>query len=65
MSVSPMTVPRWYGLALAERGVKEAPGAADDPGVQAYYRDAGHKEVSMTASLGARPLSAPCSRARV
>ena len=40
-----MTLPRWYELALAERGVKEAPGASDNPAVQAYYKDAGHPEV--------------------
>ena len=40
-----MTLPRWYELALGERGVKEAPGGADNPVVQAYYRDAGHPEV--------------------
>ena len=38
-------LPRWYELALAERGVIEAPGAANNPIVQAYYRDAGHPEV--------------------
>ena len=40
-----MALPKWYALALAERGVKEAPGGADSPAVQAYYRDAGHPEV--------------------
>ena len=40
-----MTGPTWYELALAERGVKEQPGEADDPVVQAYYKDAGHPEV--------------------
>jgi uncharacterized protein (TIGR02594 family) len=40
-----MPLPKWYELALAERGVKEAEGAADNPKVQAYYRDAGHPEV--------------------
>jgi uncharacterized protein (TIGR02594 family) len=40
-----MTVPAWYALALGERGVKEAPGAGDSPGVRAYYHDAGHPEV--------------------
>lgn len=40
-----MVLPNWYQLALGERGVKEAPGAADDPVVQAYYKDAGHPEV--------------------
>lgn len=40
-----MTIPSWYALALAERGVKEAPGAANNPKVQAYYRDAGHPGV--------------------
>ena len=39
-----MPRPKWYELALAERGVKEAEGAADNPKVQAYYRDAGHPE---------------------
>jgi uncharacterized protein (TIGR02594 family) len=41
-----MPLPKWYELALAERGVKEAPGAADSPVVRAYYRDAGHPEVT-------------------
>mgnify|MGYP003498752797 FL=1 len=40
-----MTLPNWYELALAERGVKEAPGEANNPVVQAYYKDAGHPEV--------------------
>jgi uncharacterized protein (TIGR02594 family) len=40
-----MPLPRWYALALAERGVTEAPAAADDPSVQAYYKDAGHPHV--------------------
>jgi uncharacterized protein (TIGR02594 family) len=39
-----MTQPEWYSLALAERGVKEAPGPANNPVVQAYYSDAGHPE---------------------
>ena len=37
---------KWYELALAERGVKEAPGAANNPTVRAYYKDAGHPEVA-------------------
>ncbi|HEX2448925.1 MAG TPA: TIGR02594 family protein [Methyloceanibacter sp.] len=40
-----MAEPPWYALALGERGVKEAPGASDNPLVRAYYRDAGHPEV--------------------
>ena len=40
-----MTLPRWYELALSERGVKEGPGEADNPVVRAYYKDAGHPEV--------------------
>jgi uncharacterized protein (TIGR02594 family) len=40
-----MTLPAWYALALAERDMKEAPGAADNPAVRANYRDAGHPEV--------------------
>jgi uncharacterized protein (TIGR02594 family) len=40
-----MPHPRWYALALAERGVKEAPGAADNPVVLGYYKDAGHPGV--------------------
>ena len=40
-----MSLPRWYALALAERGVKEAPGAADNPIVGAYYRDAGFPKI--------------------
>ena len=39
-----MAQPEWFALALAERGVKEAPGSANNPVVQAYYRDAGHPE---------------------
>jgi uncharacterized protein (TIGR02594 family) len=35
----------WLTLALAEVGTKEGPGAADNPMVLAYYRDAGHPEV--------------------
>lgn len=38
--------PRWYGLALAKRRVTEALGTANNPAVQAYYRDAGHPEVT-------------------
>lgn len=44
-----MPLPKWYELALAERGVTEAEGAADNPKVQAYYRDAGHPEVKHDA----------------
>jgi uncharacterized protein (TIGR02594 family) len=40
-----MSLPKWYELALAERGVKEAPGTTNNPVVQAYYRDAGHPEI--------------------
>jgi uncharacterized protein (TIGR02594 family) len=40
-----MQEPLWLRLAFAERGVKEAPGEADNRRVQAYYRDAGHPEV--------------------
>lgn len=40
-----MALPPWYELALAERGVKEAPGAANSTVVRTYYRDAGHPEV--------------------
>jgi uncharacterized protein (TIGR02594 family) len=44
-----MALPKWYELALAERGVKEAAGPADNPTVQGYYRDAGHPEVKHDA----------------
>ena len=44
-----MSLPKWFELARAEIGVKEAPGAADNPVVQAYYRDAGHPEVKHDA----------------
>ena len=40
-----MKLPHWYELALAERGVKEAPGKANNAVVQAYYKDSGHPEV--------------------
>ncbi|HWM31377.1 MAG TPA: TIGR02594 family protein [Methyloceanibacter sp.] len=40
-----MQLPSWYEFALAERGVKEAPGGANNPAVVAYYRDAGHAGV--------------------
>ncbi len=40
-----MTLPRWYELALAERDVTETPGPANNPAIQAYYRDAGHPQV--------------------
>jgi uncharacterized protein (TIGR02594 family) len=40
-----MKLPPWYELALAERGVKEAPGGANNPAVQAYYKDSGHAEI--------------------
>jgi uncharacterized protein (TIGR02594 family) len=40
-----MALPRWFELALAQRGVKEVPGSGDNPLIQAYYRDAGHAEV--------------------
>lgn len=36
-----MILPRWYELAMAEIGTKEAPGYANNPIVQGYYRDAG------------------------
>jgi uncharacterized protein (TIGR02594 family) len=35
----------WLAIALAEVGTKEGLGAADNPAVLAYYRDAGHPEV--------------------
>lgn len=35
----------WLDLAIAELGTKEAPGAANNPIVLAYYRDAGHPDV--------------------
>ena len=54
-----MRTPNWYELALAERGVKEVPGAANNPIVRAYYKDARHKEI-VHDSVRARPLSAPC-----
>jgi uncharacterized protein (TIGR02594 family) len=37
--------PKYLTLARAELGVKEAPGAADNPRVMAFYRDAGHPEI--------------------
>lgn len=40
-----MALPRWYELARGELGVKEKPGRADNPVIQAFYRDAGHPEV--------------------
>jgi len=40
-----LTIPPWYALALAERGVSEFAGSADNPAVRAYYRDAGHPDV--------------------
>lgn len=70
-----MALPRWYELALAERGVTEAPGAANNPAVQAYYRDAGHPEVkhdsvpwcaafvgAMLARAGATPSGSLAAR---
>lgn len=38
--------PAWLKLARVELGVKEAPGAANNPTVLAYYRDAGHPEIN-------------------
>jgi uncharacterized protein (TIGR02594 family) len=35
----------WFDLALADRGVIEFPGKADNPAIRAYYRDAGFPEV--------------------
>ncbi|MEZ5776014.1 MAG: hypothetical protein R3D33_15310 [Hyphomicrobiaceae bacterium] len=40
-----MDEPRWLTLARGEIGVAEKPGAADDPRILAYYRDAGHPEI--------------------
>ena len=37
--------PKWLKLARGELGVKESPGAANNPVVLNYYRDAGHPEV--------------------
>lgn len=36
-----MKPPKWYELALAEIGTKEAPGFSNNPIVQGYYKDAG------------------------
>ena len=38
--------PTWLGLARGELGVAEAPAAADNARVLAYYRDAGHAQVA-------------------
>lgn len=38
--------PVWLKLARAELGTKEEPGAANNPAVLAYYRDAGHPEIN-------------------
>lgn len=38
-------MPKWYDLAKAEKGVKEAPGAADNKTVLQYYKDAGHPQI--------------------
>jgi uncharacterized protein (TIGR02594 family) len=38
--------PAWLKLARAEIGTKEEPGAANNPAVLAYYRDAGHPEIN-------------------
>lgn len=37
--------PKWLTLARAELGVREGAGAANNPRVLAYYKDAGHEEV--------------------
>ena len=42
-------LPKWYQLALAERGIQEGPGPTDNPRVLAYYRDAGHLEIAHDA----------------
>jgi uncharacterized protein (TIGR02594 family) len=38
--------PKWLKIARGELGVKEAPGAANNPRVLKYYADAGHPEVN-------------------
>jgi uncharacterized protein (TIGR02594 family) len=38
--------PEWLKRARAELGTKEEPGAANNPAVLAYYRDAGHPEIN-------------------
>lgn len=45
----PATEPAWLTLARADIGVREAPGAKNDPRVLEYYRDAGHPEIKHDA----------------
>ena len=34
-------IPLWFALAQKELGIKEAPGFANNPAVEAYFRDSG------------------------
>lgn len=40
-----MSEPKWLTIARADLGLREAPGAADNPRVVAMYAEAGHPEV--------------------
>lgn len=44
--MTPTLQPTWLDRAWADLGVREATGPADDPRVVAYYRDAGHPEIT-------------------
>jgi uncharacterized protein (TIGR02594 family) len=54
----------WLDLALAEVGTKEAPGAADNPLVLAYYRDAGQPQAHDAVAWCAAFVGAMLARAR-
>jgi len=62
--------PAWLTLARGELGVKEAPGAANNPTVLRYYADAGHPEINAdstawcAAFVGAmlERCGTPCSK---
>jgi len=41
-----MDQPRWLGHALEHLGIKEIPGAMHNPRIQAFFKDAGHGEIS-------------------
>jgi uncharacterized protein (TIGR02594 family) len=52
--------PKWLKIARGELGVKEAPGAANNPRVLKYYADAGHPEVDADSVAWCAAFTGAC-----
>jgi len=57
--------PKWFELAVAEIGTKEAPGYANNPIVQQYYKDAGSGQLPDSVPWCAAFVGAMLKRAGV